>query len=66
MKKILIFISVLLLVGCTNYNSVEETIEDSNTLFCYNEYHIYEEYIEFGYKDNIVENIIYSYVFNKI
>lgn len=65
MKKIVIFISLLLLVGCTNYNSVEEITKESNKYFCYKEYHNYEEYIEFGYKDNIVENIIYSYVFNK-
>lgn len=65
MKKIIIFISLLLLVGCTNYNSVEEITEESNNYFCYKKYDNYEEYIEFGYKDNIVENIIYSYVFNK-
>lgn len=65
MKKIVIFISLLLLVGCTNYNSVEEITEEGNNYFCYKEYDNYEEYIEFGYKDNIVENIIYSYVFNK-
>lgn len=65
MKKILIFISVLLLVGCTNYNSVEETVEDSNTLFCYKEYSNYEEYIEFGYRDNVIEYINYNYTFNK-
>ena len=64
MKKILIFISLLFLVGCTNYSSVEEKIEDnSNTLFCYKEYKDYEEYVEFGYKDNVVEYINYSYNF---
>ena len=66
MKKILIFISLLLLVGCTNYNSVEETIEENNnTLFCYKEYSNYEEYIEFSYRDNVVDYINYSYNFNK-
>ena len=66
MKKLLIFISLLFLVGCTNYNSVEELSEDtSNTLFCYKEYKDYEEYIEFSYKDNVVEYVNYSYVFNK-
>lgn len=55
-----------MLVGCTNYNSVEETIEKSdNTLFCYKEYSNYEEYIEFSYKDNVVEYINYSYNFDK-
>lgn len=65
MKKIIIFIGLLLLVGCTNYNSVEEVTEESANYFCYKKYDNYEAYIEFGYKDNIVENIIYSYVFNK-
>ena len=55
-----------MLVGCTNYNSVEETTEESNnTLFCYKEYSNYEEYIEFSYKDNIVKYINYSYNFDK-
>lgn len=58
--------SLLLLVSCTNYNSVEETIEESdNTLFCYKEYSNYEEYVEFSYKDNIVKYINYSYNFKK-
>lgn len=66
MRKGLILISILLLVSCTNYNSVEETIEENNnTLFCYKEYKDYEEYIEFGYKDNVVEYINYSYNFDK-
>ena len=61
MKRILIFISLLILVGCTNYNSVEELTEDSgNTLFCYKEYSNYEEYIEFSYKDNVVDYNNYS------
>lgn len=65
MKKLLIFISLLFLVGCTNYNSVEEKIEESsNTLFCYKEYDNYEEYIEFSYKDNVVDYINYSYNFD--
>ena len=55
-----------MLVGCTNYNSVEETTEESNnTLFCYKEYSNYEEYIEFEYKDNVVEYVNYSYNFKK-
>lgn len=65
MKKIIIFISLLLLVGCTNYNSVEEITEESNNYFCYKEYDNYEEYIEFEYKNNVVEYVNYSYVFNK-
>lgn len=66
MKKILIFISLLLLVSCSNYNSVEEAVEESsNILFCYKEYSNYEEYIEFSYKDNVVEYINFSYNFNK-
>ena len=66
MKKILIFISLLLLASCTNYNSVEETVEESNNiLFCYKEYSNYEEYIEFEYKDNVIKYINYSYNFNK-
>ena len=65
MKKLLIFISLLFLVGCTNYNCVEELSEDtSNTLFCYKEYKDYEEYIEFSYKDNVVDYINYSYNFD--
>lgn len=66
MKKILIFISLLLLASCTNYNSVEETVEESNNiLFCYKEYKNYEEYVEFSYKDNAVEYINFSYNFDK-
>lgn len=66
MKKILIVISLILLSGCTNYGNVEEIKEEStNTLFCYKEYKGYEEYIEFSYKDNVIEYINYSYSFNK-
>lgn len=65
MKKILIFISILFLSGCTNYNGVELIENSTNTLFCYKEYKDYEEYIEFNYKDNVVEYINYSYSFGK-
>lgn len=66
MKKILIVISLILLSGCTNYGSVELVEEErTNTLFCYKEYKGYEEYIEFSYKDNVIEYINYSYSFNK-
>ncbi len=66
MKRIFILISILLLASCTNYNSVEETVEESNNvLFCYKEYKDYEEYVEFSYNDNVVEYINFSYNFNK-
>ena len=64
MKKTLILISILSLASCTNYNSIDEIDTSSNILYCYKDYSNYEEYITIEYKDNIINYIGYSYIFN--
>ncbi len=62
MKRIILLFSFFVLLGC---NKVDEN-NNINQMFCYKDYNSYEEYIDFSYKDNIIENIGFSYVFDEL
>lgn len=64
MKNIMLLIVLLLTVGCSSNNSVDDVGIESNNYYCYKEYDKYDEYVSIEYSDDIIVGINYSYVFD--
>ncbi len=64
MKKIIVVICFLCLIGCKKVEDINKSDTEKYNLYCYKEYNNYEEYISIEYSDNDISYMGFSYIFD--